>query len=81
MVESDIYEHLTVIFRDIFDEEALVPTAAMTAADVAAWDSLSNIRLIVAVEEAFDIMLSTSEVVELKNVGEFVETIRLHLIA
>ena len=81
MTEDEVYSRLTPLFREVFDDESLVPTAAITAADVAAWDSLSNIRLIVAVEEAFDIMLSTSEVVELKNVGEFVEVIQCHLAA
>ena len=81
MTEDEVYSHLVPLFREVFDDESLVPTAAMTAADVAAWDSLSNIRLIVAVEEAFDIMLSTSEVVELKNVGEFVDVIQYHLAA
>ena len=81
MTEEEVYLRLTPLFREIFDDESITPYAEMTAADVSAWDSLTNIRLIVGVEEAFDIQLSTAEVVELKNVGEFVETIRLHLIA
>jgi acyl carrier protein len=81
MTEDEVYRRMTPLFHEVFDDESLVPTAAMTAADVMAWDSLSNIRLIVAVEEAFDIMLSTSEVVELKNVGEFIEVIQRHLAA
>ena len=48
----------------------------MTAAEVPAWDSLSNIRLVVAVEVEFKIQFSTGEVAALKNVGEFVNVIR-----
>jgi acyl carrier protein len=44
----------------------------MTAADVASWDSLSNIRMVVAVEEEFGIQFTTAEITELPNVGAFV---------
>ena len=43
----------------------------MTAADVAAWDSLTHIDLVVEVEKEFKIKLSTAEVRGLKNVGDF----------
>jgi acyl carrier protein len=47
----------------------------MTADDVDAWDSLTHIDLIVAVEKAFRIKLSTSSVRGLKNVGDFIALI------
>ena len=51
----------------------------MSANDVPAWDSLSNIRLVVAVEEEFGIQFSTGEVASLSNVGEFVSVIQKRL--
>jgi acyl carrier protein len=53
----------------------------MTAAEVPAWDSLSNIRLVVAVEQAFKIQFTTGEVAGLKNVGEFVSVIKERSVA
>ncbi len=76
MDEAEIYERLTPIFRDVFDDDALVPHAEMTANEVEDWDSLSNIRLVVAVEEEFAIQFTTGEVAGLSNVGEFVKVIR-----
>ncbi|MEM7774057.1 MAG: acyl carrier protein [Pseudomonadota bacterium] len=73
---TKIYERLTPIFRDVFDDDDVTPNEEMTAADVSAWDSLSNIRLVVAVEEEFRIQFSTGEVAGLKNVGEFVRVIQ-----
>jgi acyl carrier protein len=41
-----------------------------TAGMVPGWDSLSHIRIISAIEEAFQIRFKTVEVIRLKNVGE-----------
>ena len=67
---TDTWERLQVIFRDIFDDNALVLRPEMTAADVKNWDSLNHIDLIVAAEREFKIRFSTAEVTTLKNVGE-----------
>ena len=73
---TTVYSRLTTIFRDVFDDDAIVPNATMTASDVPAWDSLSNIRLVVAVEMEFGIQFTTGEVAGLKDVGEFVSVIK-----
>ena len=74
--EAEVYARLTPIFHDVFDDDSLVPHGEMTAEDVDDWDSLSNIRLIVAVEQEFNIQFTTGEVAGLSNVGEFVKVIR-----
>jgi hypothetical protein len=48
-----IYRRLTKIFRDVFDDESLVPTPAMTAKNVVEWGSLNDILMMVAIEKAF----------------------------
>jgi acyl carrier protein len=70
-----ITERLTPIFRDIFDREDLTPTPTLTARDVAEWDSLSHIRLIVAVEKEFGIKFALGELQSLQNVGEMIALI------
>ena len=40
------------------------------AAAVPGWDSLSHVRIITAVEDAYRIRFKTSEIVRLKNVGQ-----------
>lgn len=76
MEQTSIYERLLPIFVEVFDDDTIELTPLMTAADVPAWDSLSNIRLVVAVEEEFGIQFTTGEVAGLKNVGEFVSVIQ-----
>jgi acyl carrier protein len=75
MQSDEIYQQLSGIFADVFDDDAIVLKPAMTADDVDGWDSLTHIRLIISVEKAFKIKFSTSEVGKLKNVGEFVDLI------
>ena len=51
----------------------------MSAKDVEAWDSLSNIRMIVAVEAKFKIRFSVIEISNLKNVAQFVKVIQKYV--
>ena len=76
MEKSEIESRLTPIFRDVFNDGALVVTEGMTAAEVPMWDSLSNINMIIAVEKAFGAKFSIKDVRNLKNVGELLELIK-----
>ena len=71
MQQAEIYGKLAAIFRDVFDEDDLSLTPATTADDVDGWDSLTHIRLVLAVSKAFGVKFSASEIGNLKNVGEF----------
>ena len=76
MENNEIVSRLTPIFRDVFDDDALVVTEGMSAVDVPTWDSLSNINMIIAVEKAFAVKFSIKDVRNLKNVGELLELIK-----
>jgi acyl carrier protein len=75
MNQSDIYQKLTAIFQEVFDDPGLQISDRTTAKDVEQWDSLSHINLIVATEKAFGLTFTTKEVKGLANVGDFVELI------
>ncbi|HTB33409.1 MAG TPA: acyl carrier protein [bacterium] len=66
---------LQQVFRDIFDEPALVLRRDMTAADVDAWDSLSHIALLAAVEKEFGVRFNLADVKGLKNVGDLMDVL------
>jgi acyl carrier protein len=76
METNEIVSRLTPIFRDVFNDDALVVSEGMTAADVPTWDSLSNINMIIAVEKAFGAKFSIKDVRNLKNVGELLDLIK-----
>lgn len=74
---EQIFAELTPIFWEIFDDDTIQPTNQMTASDIDAWDSLSHIRLIVAVEQHFKVHFTSAEVTSFANVGDFVTTIKM----
>lgn len=74
--QPQIYSKLTNVFREVFDEDDLKLTPEMTADDVDGWDSLSHIRLILAVSKSFDVKFSASEIGGLKNVGQLVDLLQ-----
>jgi acyl carrier protein len=77
--ETQIFAKLTPIFHDVLDNDGIELSRSLTAGDVDEWDSLSHIRLIVAVERAFRIKFQSMEIADLKNVGDIVDLIRQKL--
>ena len=76
MDEPQIYTRLTEVFQDVFDEDVRALSPEMSAKDVDGWDSLAHIRLMLTVEKAFNIKLSTTEIGNLGNIGDLVTLIK-----
>ena len=76
MSRNDIYQKLAPVFHEVFDNDNIILSDGLSAEDIDEWDSLSHIRLVVAVEETFLIRFDSSEIVDLENVGQFVDLIR-----
>ncbi len=74
MTRQEIFEKLTEVFCDVFDEEITI-TEMTTAQDVEDWDSLTHITLIAEVEDTFGIKFSMKDVLGMQNVGEMVDII------
>ena len=74
-MSSQTLAQVQEIMQDVFDLDDLVITPETTAEDVEEWDSLSHIRLVVAIERRFKIRFKTSEISGLQNVGELVSVI------
>jgi acyl carrier protein len=70
-----IYDGLTEIFREVFEDDTININAQTTARDIWGWDSQAMITLVVAAEERFKVTFRTAEVEHLQCVGDFVEMI------
>ena len=79
MNQTEVYERLNEVFRDVFDDEEIMVNADTTADDIEDWDSLEHINLIAAVEQEFGIKFSMGQVVSMKNVGEMVSIIESNI--
>lgn len=75
MTREEVYERLTEVFRDVFDDESIEIEDSTTSEDIEDWDSLEHINLVVAVEEEFSFKIPMGKVVTMKNVGEMVDII------
>jgi len=75
MTEAEIRSQLNDVFRQVFDDDSIAIHDAMTAKDVAGWDSLNHVTLVVATEKRFGVRFRTKEVNALNNVGELVALI------
>lgn len=72
---SKAIEKIELIIRDLFDDDKIEITETTVAADIEYWDSLNNIRVVVAVEKEFGIRFSMTEVERFNNVGEMASAI------
>lgn len=63
------------VMMDVFEIDELSITLATTARDIEQWDSLSHVRLVVAIERAFKIRFTNAEIESLKNVGDLIARI------
>ena len=75
MTREAVFEKLNTIFRDNFDDDEICLTDATSAEDIEDWDSLEQINLVVAIQEAFGIKFNIEEVNAMKNVGEMADAI------
>lgn len=75
MNKEDIFERLTLIFRENFDDESIVLDTNTTAEDIDDWDSLEQINLLSRIERYFNISFDIKETLTLNNVGDMVDLI------
>ena len=72
--QGEILAGLGEIFAEVFGREvALSP--ALTAKDVAGWDSFKQIEIVMAVEERWGMRFSTRELDGLRCVGDLVAVV------
>ncbi|MCR4923290.1 MAG: acyl carrier protein [Lachnospiraceae bacterium] len=75
MPRDEVMEKVTVIFREVFDDDELIITDATNSDDIEDWDSFEHISLIVAMEKEFGMKFDIKEVNTLENVGQMVDLI------
>lgn len=75
MERKEIYEKLTVIFREVMDNDEIVLEENTTAEDIEEWDSLAHVQLIEKIEDVFGLKFSAKEMMSWDDVGEFVDSI------
>lgn len=75
MSRETINDKLTIIFREVFNDDTILLNNEMTANDVGSWDSLSHMLMIAQVENVFSFKFKLREINKLRNVGVLIELI------
>ncbi len=76
MPSGNVLETVKEIMVDVFDLDDIEINESTTAEDVEEWDSLSHIRLMVAIERKYGFKFTNSEIESLSNVGDLVKMIK-----
>jgi len=79
LTRDEIMEQLAKVFRSVFDDDNIRLTPSTNAADIEEWDSLNQIKIILACEHAFKIKLNARKVNTLENVGQMIDYLEREL--
>ena len=64
------------IFREVFDNQNITITENTSPEEIEDWDSFNHVKLILSLEEAFDIKFDVEEVVELNKVSDIINAVK-----
>jgi acyl carrier protein len=67
-----------MIFREVFDDDGLTVTPDTPRRAIADWDSVAHVKLILVLEEAFDLRFTEDEVSAVETVGDLLAVIETH---
>ena len=73
--KEEIKIKLIKIFQDVFDNDNLEIEERTSAIDIAEWDSLTNIQLMLSIQKQFNIKFKIEEMMKQKNVGTLIDII------
>lgn len=68
-----ILEKITPVVREVFENPTMVVTNDLNADNVADWDSVHHISLIVGIEDATGMAFTSDELANLQSIGDFVQ--------
>jgi len=76
MDQTAIEQRLNQVFQEVFGNDDLQVQDNTTPADVAGWDSLAHMRLILGIEREFKVKFTTRELAMLNSVGSVKDVLR-----
>lgn len=76
-MENDaILVEVNKIFIEVFEDTSIKLNENITTEDIAAWDSLTHIQMITAVEKRFKIRFELNDLLNFRNVGDLCRGIK-----
>lgn len=75
MASSELFSGVTAEMAVCLRCDASLIAPTTCAADIKSWDSLNNVKLLIALERRFKVRFTGVEASSLENVGELVDLI------
>jgi acyl carrier protein len=75
VTRQEIFKDFAEILEDVMDVEDVALTDETTADDIEEWDSLSHVRLIVAIERKYGIKFTNTEIAGMQRVKDVIDLI------
>ena len=75
MTREEVFDRVTEVFKDVFDDDSITLTDETTANDIEGWDSLEHVSLMMSIGPEFGIKIPINKVASLENVGQMVDFI------
>ena len=72
---DDISNDVAIIFKKVMQQPNLTFHHKLASCDVATWDSMKNIHLLIEVEKHFKIRFSPNEIFGLPNIGALINLV------
>jgi acyl carrier protein len=69
-------QKLQAIFRDFFDDSTMVITPETSHATIPDWDSVAQVHIVLAVEEAFEMRFTTDQVAHIQTVADILTALQ-----
>ena len=73
MERSKIENSIIEMFNDIFEIKDIVINDELSQKDVEDWDSIGHVRLIIAIQEEFNIDIPIKDTISLSTVGRIID--------
>ena len=67
-----VSDRIQEVFRDVFQDDDLELTETTSKADILGWDSLADVKLIIAIEQEYQTKFTTQEIGHARTVGDYV---------
>lgn len=79
MLPEEILSRLRAIIYEVFKDDAIIFSEALSMDDVPSWDSIGHMMLISTVEKAFNIQCTLVELINVDSVGTLVTLVEKKL--
>lgn len=75
MTRAEILERLQDLFRDFFENEAIVLNENFESSQMEEWDSVAHIQIVLEIETEFDVMFDVDDISKLNKISVIIDKI------